>query len=95
MDAGLIHQGRSPSRSSQTPAAVHNPQVIEMRRTGPQARFPGPSGPSRVRRGAATLDYILAIGVVFPLLAVILPQGRRAMQLVYEMTATLVAWPFM
>jgi hypothetical protein len=43
----------------------------------------------------AALDYILAIGVVLPLLAVILPQGRRAMQLVYEMTTTLVAWPFL
>lgn len=48
-----------------------------------------------VRSGVAALDYILAIGVVFPLLVVILPQGRRAMQLVYEMTATLTAWPFM
>jgi hypothetical protein len=45
--------------------------------------------------GLAALDYILALGVVFPLLAVILPQGRRAMRLVYEMTTTLIAWPFM
>jgi hypothetical protein len=49
----------------------------------------------RGRSGVAALDYILVLGVVLPLLAVILPQGRRAMQLVYEMTTTLVAWPFM
>jgi hypothetical protein len=49
----------------------------------------------RQRSGEAVLDYILAIGIVLPLLVVILPQGRRAMQLVYEMTTTLVAWPFM
>ena len=47
------------------------------------------------RRGAASLDYILALGVVLPLLTVILPLGRRMMQLVYEMTTTLIAWPFM
>lgn len=47
------------------------------------------------RAGIATLDYILALGIVLPLLVVILPQGRRAMQLVFEMTATLTAWPFL
>jgi hypothetical protein len=52
-------------------------------------------GKGRGRRGFSTLDYILAIGIVLPLLVVIWPQGRRAMQLVYEMTATLVAWPFL
>jgi hypothetical protein len=54
-----------------------------------------PRATDRERRGFSTLDYILAIGIVLPLLAVIWPQGRRAMQLVYEMTATLVAWPFL
>ncbi|MEZ6066600.1 MAG: hypothetical protein R3B90_13035 [Planctomycetaceae bacterium] len=47
------------------------------------------------RRGVGTLDYVLALGVVLPLLVVILPQGRRMMVLVYEMATTLVAWPFM
>lgn len=47
------------------------------------------------RRAFSTLDYILALGIVLPLLVVILPMGRRAMQLVFEMTCTLVAWPFM
>jgi hypothetical protein len=49
----------------------------------------------RGRIGFSTLDYVLSLGIVLPLLAVILPQGRRAMQLVFEMTTTLVAWPFM
>lgn len=47
------------------------------------------------RAGFSTLDYVLALGIMLPMLAVILPQGRRAMQLVYEMTTTLVAWPFL
>jgi hypothetical protein len=47
------------------------------------------------RGGFSSLDYVLALGIVLPLLAIILPAGRRAMQLVFEMTCTLVAWPFM
>ncbi|QDU37280.1 hypothetical protein Mal4_15900 [Maioricimonas rarisocia] len=47
------------------------------------------------RRGAAVLDYVLALGVVLPLLAIVLPMSRRIMQLVFEMTCTLIAWPFM
>ena len=49
----------------------------------------------RLRRGVSTLDYILVLGIVLPLLAVIGPQGGGAMQWVYEMTATLVGWPFL
>ncbi len=47
------------------------------------------------RRGVATLDYVLLLGIVLPLLAIVIPQGRRMMQLVFEMTCTLVSWPFM
>jgi hypothetical protein len=47
------------------------------------------------RQGAAAVDYVLGLGVVLPLLAVVLPAGRRIMQLVYEFTCTVVAWPFM
>jgi hypothetical protein len=48
-----------------------------------------------LRAGAAAVDYVLGLGVVLPLLAVVLPAGRRIMQLVFEFTCTLVAWPFM
>lgn len=47
------------------------------------------------RRGAASVDYILGLGVVLPLLVVVIPAGRRIMQLVFEFTCTVVAWPFM
>jgi hypothetical protein len=49
----------------------------------------------RTRSGIAAVDYMLALGVVLPLLVVVLPAGRRAMQLVFELAAALVAWPFM
>ncbi len=53
------------------------------------------AGRRALRRGSATLDYILVLGVVLPLLAIVIPQGRRMMQLVFEMTCALVSWPFM
>jgi hypothetical protein len=48
-----------------------------------------------LRPGAAAVAYVLGLGVVLPLLVVVLPAGRRIMQLVFEFTCTLVAWPFM
>jgi hypothetical protein len=47
------------------------------------------------RRGAATVDYVLGLGVVLPLLVVVIPTSRRMMQAVFELACTLVAWPFM
>ncbi|MFO1093529.1 MAG: hypothetical protein U0992_09485 [Planctomycetaceae bacterium] len=47
------------------------------------------------RRGAAAADYMLVLGVVVPLLFIVLPAGRRAMQLVFELACALIAWPFM
>lgn len=49
----------------------------------------------RSRRGAASLDYILVLGVILPLVAFALTAGRRIVQLVYEMIVVWVAWPFM
>jgi len=47
------------------------------------------------RLGATTADYVLGLGVVLPLLAIVLPATRRMMQLVFELSCTLCAWPFM
>jgi len=47
------------------------------------------------RAAVATLDYILVLGVILPLAAIVIPQGIRIMRLVYEMTCVLIAWPFM
>lgn len=41
------------------------------------------------------MDYILAVGVVFPIVAVGIPATRRMLRLMYEMTCTLITWPFM
>lgn len=47
------------------------------------------------RRGSSTLDYVMTLGVLFTMSAVIVGYGRRIMQLVYEMTGFFLAWPFM
>jgi hypothetical protein len=49
----------------------------------------------RRRSGAATVDYVLGLGVILPLLVVVLPIGRRMMQSAFELACTVVAWPFM
>ena len=50
---------------------------------------------SHRRAGASTLDYILVLGVILPLVAFVIPAGKRIIQLTYEMVCTLVAWPMM
>ena len=57
----------------------------------------GAGGIRRVsrRRGVATLDYILILGVILPMIAFIMWIGPRLIALTYEMVAGLIAWPFM
>lgn len=47
------------------------------------------------RRGVSSLDYMLVLGIILPLAAFVIPNGKRMIQLVYEMMAVLVSWPFM
>ena len=49
----------------------------------------------RRRAGVATIDYMLTLGVVLPLVAFIYWTGPKLMNLVYEMTCVLVSWPFL
>jgi hypothetical protein len=50
---------------------------------------------NRRRRGSATIDYFLLIGIILPLAAFILRIAPRAMQSVYDLLTVVVAWPFM
>ena len=47
------------------------------------------------RAGVAALDYVLVLGVILPMVAVILHIAPKIMGVVYEMVSMLVAWPFM
>ena len=68
-----------------------------MAQTMPVTR--GVGGPRRGRRrartGAATLDYVLVLAIVLPLVGFVLRVAPRIMNLVYEMTSVLVSWPFL
>jgi len=47
------------------------------------------------RRGLATLDYVLLLGVILPLAAFLFRVGPLIIRLAYEMVCVLVSWPFM
>jgi len=49
----------------------------------------------RHRRGLASLDYVLILGVILPMVLVVMWAGPRIIVLVYEMLCVLVSWPFM
>ena len=40
------------------------------------------------------MDYVLALGVVLSLAALIIPLSKFAITVVYDFICTLVAWPF-
>ena len=43
----------------------------------------------------SSLDYVLTLAIVLPLLAFILWIGPKTIILVYEMTCLMVCWPFL
>ncbi|GAB6165573.1 hypothetical protein JCM19992_15730 [Thermostilla marina] len=48
------------------------------------------------RRGAvASLDYVLLLGVIFPMAAFALWAGPRIIRLTYNLVYSIIAWPFM
>lgn len=65
-------------------------------RSAPTVRGNRGAGRGALRRGAVgSLDYVLVLGVIVPLVAIVMPLGRRILRLVYEMTLVLVSWPFL
>ena len=47
------------------------------------------------RAGATMLDYVLVLGAVLPMAAMSYYYSVRIIRAVYEMTCTLICWPFM
>ncbi|QDT54697.1 hypothetical protein Pan44_27320 [Caulifigura coniformis] len=46
-------------------------------------------------RAGQTLDYVLMATALLPLVAMALPQTRRILGLVFELTCDLIAMPFL
>ena len=49
----------------------------------------------KLRAGLASLDYVLILGVVLPMVAFIMWISPKIMGLAYEMVSVLISWPFM
>ncbi|MBC20938.1 MAG: hypothetical protein CMJ74_11840 [Planctomycetaceae bacterium] len=47
------------------------------------------------RRGAATLDYVLLLGIILPVAGVLIGAGGWIMRVFYGRLAVLLSWPFM
>jgi hypothetical protein len=54
-----------------------------------------PLGRGARRLGEAMLDYVLVLGAVLPMLGMSYYYSMKIIRAVYEMTCTLVCWPFM
>ena len=47
------------------------------------------------RCGASSLDYVLILATMLPIVAFIITKGKKMMALVWEMLSVQVSWPFM
>ncbi|MCX7408750.1 MAG: hypothetical protein NTZ32_11775 [Planctomycetales bacterium] len=47
------------------------------------------------RAGQASLDWVLVLATMLPIVAFIVTNGKRMMALVWEMLSVQVSWPFM
>ena len=47
------------------------------------------------RAGLASLDYVLILGIILPMVTFIMWIGPKIMGLAYEMVRVFVSWPFM
>ncbi len=47
------------------------------------------------RSGQASVDYVLLLGILLPMIVFLMRVGPRIIRLAYEMTCVLIAWPFM
>jgi hypothetical protein len=48
-----------------------------------------------LRNGAASLEYVLVLGASLPMLTVSYYYAVKIIRSVYEMTCSLICWPFM
>ncbi|HUG89836.1 MAG TPA: hypothetical protein VML55_03320 [Planctomycetaceae bacterium] len=51
--------------------------------------------PAAHRTGAAALDYVLVLGIMFPLAALVVPTGLRIIRAACDMVSVLISWPFL
>ena len=47
------------------------------------------------RRGASSLDYVLILATMLPIVAFLITKGKKMVALVWEMLCVQISWPFM
>ena len=47
------------------------------------------------RAGVTTLDYVLILGVILPMVAFMMTHGRAVIGVVYQILCVLISWPFL
>jgi hypothetical protein len=47
------------------------------------------------RGGASSLDYVLILATMLPVVAFIITNGKKMMALVWEMLCVQISWPFL
>ncbi|MEK6257781.1 MAG: hypothetical protein AABP62_04095 [Planctomycetota bacterium] len=47
------------------------------------------------RCGASSLDYVLILATMLPIVALIITRGKKMMALVWELLCVQVSWPFL
>jgi len=50
---------------------------------------------SLCRRGSASIDYVLILAVILPLVLLSIVASRQILGLAYEFLCVVVSWPFM
>lgn len=50
---------------------------------------------SNRRCGVSSLDYVLILATMLPIVAFIITKGKKMMALVWEMLCVQVSWPFL
>ena len=47
------------------------------------------------RTGSASLDYVLILCIILPMMTFLMTAGPKIMRLTYDMVCVLVSWPLM
>ncbi len=85
-------------RTGETPVLLNSRTPSVLRQAvahGGEKRGGEKRGPRPRRRGAVgTLDYVLVLAIVLPMVVLVMLAGPRMIRAVYEMLCVMISWPF-
>jgi len=66
-----------------------------LRLNSDSSAFIASSATAPERAGISTLDYVLVLAVILPLVAIVFPVGVRILRAVYSFFCVWLGWPFL